>query len=97
MNCIFCGQPDGELHVCASGTYATIKVSRALYDIFKLRMEQVGLACGEMDIGEEPTKAKYVRWFEMSLCLLDVSASQLRHWMVSGERRVTGTGTDKTR
>lgn len=87
MNCIFCGQPDGELHVCASGTWATIKVSRPTYDLWKLRMESIGLALGEMSPGDEPTKGQYVSWFEKSLTLLDVPCTVIRRWFDSGERR----------
>lgn len=68
------------------GQYATIRMSRDLYEIFKLRMEQVGLAIGEMSPGDEPSKGDLIRWLEVSLTLLDVSAVEIRKWLDSGKR-----------
>lgn len=85
--CQFCGEHDYDGHVCPSGKYATVKMSRDLYETFKLRMEQVGLALGEMSPGDEPTKGQYVSWFEKSLTLLDVPCTTIRRWFDSGERR----------
>lgn len=98
MNCWICDEPltEGQKHTCPSGSYGSIKVSRHLFDIWKMRMESVGLALGEMSPGDEPGPGLYVSWFEKSLTLLDVPCTTIRRWFDSGERRVTGPATDKT-
>jgi hypothetical protein len=72
------------------GSYATMKMSRELYDLLKLRLEGIGLAIGEMSPGDEPTKGQLVRWLEIACTLLDVSVTGLRKWIDSGARDVKG-------
>ena len=67
-----------------AGSYATIRMSRSLYDLLKLRLEMVGLAADVIDIGEELTKTQILECLEIAMGVLDVSEPIMRIWIESG-------------
>jgi len=89
--CMYCRGElfEHEEHICPVGSYATLKVSRATWDLFLLRAEAIIRVLEEEpgDVGYELTRAQRVKAFEIMLGLLDVPDEILRDWLESGERR----------
>lgn len=69
------------------GSYASLRMSRELWDLLNLRMELVGIALGVIDIGEELTKSQLLYCLERALAMLDVSAADLKRWDETGARK----------
>lgn len=86
--CNYCGHEISDGRECGClGSYATLKMSRDLWDLFNLRMELIGIALGIIDIGEELTPYKRLCCLERALAMLDVSAAELKLWDETGARK----------
>jgi hypothetical protein len=69
------------------GSWKTIRLPVALYDLFVMRMESVLLASGELDIGEELNEATKKLAIERIVQLLDAPVPMLARWLNSGQRK----------